>query len=186
MKPTRLSVLVFLLLVLLCAALRVQSFVHGWYNFAPVGALALFGGAVVKSWVGRLALAVLPLLLSDIYLQIFTGTPGFYGLSQAFVYGGMLAVAVLGSAMRKIEPARVLGFAVSGSVLFFLVSNFGYWAEGHNGYTAGGLLKSYVDAVPFYRGTLVGDVLFAALLFGGWALATRSNPVRVPEGTAAR
>jgi len=34
-----------------------------------------------------------------------------------------------------------------------------------------GLIACYVAAVPFFWNTLAGDALYAALLFGGYALA---------------
>ena len=36
--------------------------------------------------------------------------------------------------------------------------------------TLGGLEACYVAAIPFFQNTLAGDLFYAALLFGGFAL----------------
>ncbi|HET7259019.1 MAG TPA: DUF6580 family putative transport protein, partial [Candidatus Acidoferrum sp.] len=42
--------------------------------------------------------------------------------------------------------------------------------------TSAGLLSCYVAGIPFFWNTLAGDVLYASLLFGGFALAERVFP----------
>jgi hypothetical protein len=43
--------------------------------------------------------------------------------------------------------------------------------------TAAGLAACFVAAVPFFQNSLAGDLVFSALLFGGWAIAERSFPL---------
>jgi hypothetical protein len=66
----------------------------------------------------------------------------------------------------------LLGCSLLSSLLFFLVTNFAWWPWSnlyeHNW---AGLLRSYENALPFFRHTLYGDLTFAAVLFGGYALA---------------
>ena len=55
--------------------------------------------------------------------------------------------------------------------------NFGVWAtSGMYPRDLGGLGASYVAAIPFFHNSLAGDLIFCALLFGGWALAERTVP----------
>jgi hypothetical protein len=71
----------------------------------------------------------------------------------------------------------VAGAALGASVLFFLGSNLGVWAGGVlYPRTLAGLAACYIAALPFFGATLLGDLLYAALLFGGLALVERRFP----------
>jgi len=160
-------------LVLMAAAARVVNAEMHLYNFAPVAALGLFCGAVVKDKRYAFLFALLGQFLGDVYFALFTQTQGFYGVSQLFTYAALVAVTVLGIFMRNIKALNVLVYTLGGSLLFFLVSNFGHFMEGWNGYTSGGLVKTYVDALPFYRNSIVGDLIGSTLLFGLYFLLQR-------------
>lgn len=173
MKSRYLSVPVVALLILVAAASRiVNAELHLW-NFAPVAALGLFGGATLRDKRWAYLLPLLAQFASDLYFQLFTSTPGFYDVSQFFVYGGMALVTALGTRMGDPKPVKVAGFALAGSLLFFLVSNFGTFLSGLWGHGFPALVKTYVMAIPFYQATLVGDLLFSALFFGVYALLQR-------------
>jgi hypothetical protein len=45
------------------------------------------------------------------------------------------------------------------------VTNFGVWATGGYPPTFGGLVECYVAAIPFFRNTVVGDLVYVAVLF---------------------
>ena len=149
-------------------------------NFTPIGAMALFGGA----YFGRRALAFAAplgaLLLSDAIL-------GFHS-SMPFVYASVALVVLIGWALAsRATPLRIAGAAIASSVLFFAVTNFGVWLTGGMyPQTLSGLAACYVAAIPFFQNTMAGDLLFSALLFGGFALLEQRVPLlRVPEPRAA-
>lgn len=139
-------------------------------NFTPIGAIALFSGA----YLGRRALAfVAPLaalLLSDLVLGFYHG--------MATVYASTALVAVLGMlALQRRSALRIGGAAVAGSMLFFILTNLGmWWLSGFYPHTWAGLEACYVAAIPFFQNSLAGDLFYAALLFGGFALAERILP----------
>ena len=139
-------------------------------NFTPVGAMALFSGA----YLGRRALAfVAPLaalLLSDLVLGFYHG--------MATVYFSTALIAVLGMlALQHRSALRVGAAAIAGSLLFFVLTNFGmWWFSGFYPHTLIGLGACYVAAIPFFQNTLAGDLFYAGLLFGGFALAERALP----------
>jgi hypothetical protein len=144
-------------------------------NFAPVAAMALFGGACFAD--KRLAFAVplAAMFLSDLVLGFGPLTP--------FVYGSFAATVCLGFWLRsRRTPLTVAGTAVVSSLLFFLVTNFGQWAVqfGHPTplypTTLTGLLECYVMGLPFYQYTLAGDLMYTAVLFGGLALIESGFP----------
>ncbi len=53
--------------------------------------------------------------------------------------------------------------------------------------TVAGLAACYVAAIPFFQNTVAGDLFYAGLLFGGFALLERAVPaLRSSERAAAR
>ena len=139
-------------------------------NFTPIGAMALFSGA----YLGRRSLAfVAPLaamLLSDAVLGFYSG--------MWVTYLAVALITLLGSlALQKRTPVRIGLTAVAGSVLFFVVSNFGTWAlSGMYPHTAAGLAACYVAAIPFFHNALTGDLFYATMLFGGFRFAELLMP----------
>ena len=56
-------------------------------------------------------------------------------------------------------------------MLFYIVTNFGMWLfSGIYPRTLAGLEACYVAAIPFFQNTVAGDLVYTALLFGGFAL----------------
>lgn len=134
-------------------------------NFTPIGAMALFSGA----YLGRRAIAfaapLAAMLLSDAVLGFYSG---FW-----VTYLGVAAIVLIGwLALSCLSILRLGLAALASSAVFFLVSNFGTWAlSGMYSHTASGLAACYVAAIPFFQNTVVGDLFYAALLFGGFRLA---------------
>ena len=145
------------------------------YNFSPVAAMALLGGAVMKDKKLAFLLPLGALLLSDLCFSLFTSTSGFYGFSQLINYAAFALIVGLGMLLiKKIKLRNVVVASLSASVLFFLLSNFGVWAVagGVAPYTAdgAGLLNTYVLGIPFLGNTLIGDLCYSGVLFGAYAL----------------
>lgn len=173
-------------LVAFGAAMRLVP--HPW-NMAPIGAMALFGGAAVPRTRFALAVPLAAMLISDFCLWALRGDTY---VVQPFIYAAFLAYLGLGLLLRRRQPlfngdkrrglldaAAVGGSAVVGSISFFVLTNLGVWLTPLFGYpqTWAGLLDCYVQAVPFFYGTLVGDLFYAALLFGTFALCERRWPL---------
>ena len=138
-------------------------------NLTPVGALGLFGGARLR---GRLAY-VLPLAVmavTDALLAYLKGYPLVHSMTPV-VYGCFLVNVLLGRLLSHTRsPVWIGSAALAGSLQFFLLTNFAFFLTGYYGLTWAGLVECYVKALPFYRGTLAGDVLFTGLFFGLHAL----------------
>ncbi len=135
-------------------------------NATPVMAIALFGGVyLARRWAILLPLAIL--IVSDAII-------GWHG-TMAYTWGAFLLTATLGWWIRlRPNAARILGGALAGSVLFFIITNFGVWAAGTlYPPTMSGLWQCYVAAIPFFRNTLLGDLGYTTALFGTYALASR-------------
>ena len=94
-----------------------------------------------------------------------------------FTWGSILVAGFLGLWVRsRRNYATLLGAGVAHSIFFFLFSNFGVWlVDGHGLYprTAEGLIQCYTLAIPFYRNTLAGNLIYLTLLVGTFEAAFR-------------
>ena len=139
-------------------------------NFAPVGAVSLFAGARMRGWQAYL----LPIALMAVTDPFLHG----YSFATPFVYASFLINVWMGSKLRKTEnPGWIGGAAVIGSVQFFLLTNFAVWvnpAQTLYPHSFAGLATCFVAAIPFFRNTLLSDLAFSAVLFGLYALLTRT------------
>lgn len=167
-------------LILVAALLAVATLgrlasngIHLW-NFAPFGAMGLFCGAVVKNKRNAFLLPLAALLLSDICLQLFTSIKGFYGWGQAFNYGAVMVIVIVGMNLHRINVKRVVAGSLAASAIFFIISNFGVWLFGGGTapytYDPSGLVNTYTLAVPFFGNTILGDLFYCGVLFGGYSL----------------
>ncbi len=78
---------------------------------------------------------------------------------------------------RRRKAVPIAGVTLAGSVLFFVLTNFGVWAMGSlYPKTWEGLVASYVAAISFFHNTLLGDAVYSTALFGGLALAEWGLP----------
>lgn len=156
-----------LVLVLLAAALRIAP--HPW-NFTPVGAMALFSGAVLCDRRLAFFFPLLTLFLGDIFI-------GFHKL-MFVVYASFLVNVAIGQWLCDRRTfARISLATLLGAMQFFLVTNFAVWQFlGGYAHNASGLVLCFTAGIPYFGNTLTGDALYAALLFGGYALAERLFP----------
>jgi len=154
--------------VLAAAAMRLMP--HPW-NFTPVAAMALFAGAQISHRGVAFLLPLAAMLLSDLVIGFHAGMP--------FVYGAFAMIVGLGLLLReRIRPLPLLGASLTASTVFFVVTNLGVWLVGGlYPMTGPGLLAAFTAALPFFAHTLAGDLFYAALLFGAFALLQRSLPM---------
>jgi hypothetical protein len=166
MNKTRFTVLAGMVL-----AAAVSRLIPHPPNFTPIAALALFGGANFASKRAAFLVSLAGLFLSDLVI-------GFYAITPV-VYGGFGLITCLGFWLRRRQTVLRLAIATcGGATLFFALTNFGVWLMGGlYPKTWSGLADCFVAAIPFFRNMLLSDVLYSALLFGGFALAEKRWPV---------
>ena len=155
--------LITAILIILFAAL--SRIIPHPANFAPIAAIALFSGAYLnKKYACVIPIAAM--LLSDIILGFHSG--------MIWVYGSFVIIAFMGLWLKNNKKLlRIAGTTIASSVLFFVVTNFGVWTGGMYGYTFNGLIECYTMAIPFFRNSVAGDVLYVAVMFGLYELVTR-------------
>ena len=75
------------------------------------------------------------------------------------------------------NAGRIAVATVGASVLFFLLTNLGAWiTSGLYPMTFDGLMQAYIAGIPFLQNSLLGNLVFTALLFGGFAALQRTVP----------
>jgi hypothetical protein len=144
-------------------------------NVTPIAAMALFGGAFGAGLLPALLLPLAAMAASDVLMALIGHVDGGWHPTLPFVYASILATVVIGRLVgRRLTAFSIAGGAVAASLLFFVVTNFGTWLVGGiYPLTAEGLSACFVAALPFLRLTLLGDLFYSGLLFGGFALAER-------------
>jgi hypothetical protein len=136
---------------------------HG-ANFEPVAAIALFSGAFLdKRTAPWVPLAVM--MVSDLVIGLHDVVP--------YTWGAFVLIAFIGMYLRERRtPANILAASLLSATVFFAISNFGVWLAWYP-HTADGFAMCYIKAIPFFRNTLAGTVMYSAALFGIYELARR-------------
>ena len=164
---------------------KTQGAVFYPWNFSPLHAIALFTAATMTDWRKAIFIPIAMRVGTDLGIFLVTGdrSLALYDY-QAIVYGGMLLFVVLGVLLRREHSPlslrgasgggerslRIGGAALSGEVLFFLISNFGSWLM-YDTYphTASGLMACYIACIPSFGRSLIGTIVYSGALFGGSA-----------------
>lgn len=161
------KVLVIAGIIIFAAVMRL---VPHYPNFTPIAAIALFGGAHLgRKWLAFF-IPLFALFVSDMII-------GFHGFMIP-VYVSFALVVLLGQLMKNnVRVSTVLGGALASSVLFFLITNFAVWA-GSPFYpqTFAGLMQSYTMAIPFFHSSVLGDLFYSGVFFGGFYLVQQKYP----------
>ena len=170
------------------------------WNFSPLTAVCLFGGAFLAHRRTSFLLPLATLFVSDIAIAVVSGHPewgfpvtpeGAFTMTRfgrwIFTYASFAIAIVLGSLLKgqkaKGLPAKALALGFSFEVVFFLASNFLVWTNFGMSeapiypYTAAGLMTCYSVALPFVTKSLLGTAAFTMLLFSplGVQAATESD-----------
>ncbi len=145
-------------------------------NVSPIAAMALFGGVYFTDKRIAFLLPFLALLLSDFLIGLHD--------TMIYVYGGFALTVAIGFWLKqKMNFTRFTVSVVGSSLLFYLVTNFGAWmSHGMYPMTPEGLMQAYIAGIPFFQNALLGNIVFTALLFGGYIALRRNLAVLSKEG----
>ena len=157
--------------IALAAGSRLIPQEYRFYNFAPVGALCLFGGACFSNRFLAYFIPFAALLISDALI-------GPYGWGMVPVYVAYALIITGGTLVgKKITPLNVLIGSVASSVVFFLLTNFAFfYSESLYPHNWEGIIASYTAGLKFFRYTLESDLFFSLVLFGSFYLAQLRFP----------
>jgi hypothetical protein len=181
---------VIVLMILVAAVLRVLSSGHVLApitNLNPTGAIALFGGCYFRDKLKAYLVPLSVLLLSDVVLMhVFFSkfSTGFLYSGWIWVYAAFALMVMIGHLIKKVNVGSVVLAAIGAAAVHWLVADFGSWLGGCTDITTGGLyphnaqglMKCYILAIPYMKNMLIGNLIYSALLFGGFELLQRRYP----------
>ena len=160
----------------------------GWWNFTAVtGGLLYFGSR--RPW-REMLVPLAALMATDFFLTIAVYHYSFLWQGYVITWVWYVAAMALGSILLRKQTTFARGVAATllGPTGFFLVSNFGVWASGFNGYppNLAGLGACYIAGLPFYRNDLVSTAIVLGVALGVPALVRRMNPAPAQEALAGK
>ena len=122
-------------------------------NFTSLLALSFYIPAVFgKKYI---PVVVIALLFTDLFL-------GFHS-TIIFTSGSVILIGLISNYFNRSITFRIFG-ALTGAVIFFIVSNFGVWLNGSYGYSLNGMLSCYLLAIPFFGFSLLSTLIFSAII----------------------
>lgn len=157
------NIFIYSMLILLAAVSRLLPHPA---NFTPIAAMALVGGVYFEKKYA-LIIPLVALFISDIFIGFHSTVP--------FVYGSFILIGLVGIWLKSHKkPLPILGCTIFSSLLFFVITNFGVWLTGGGWFypkTLEGLIECYVMAIPFFRNSIIGDLIYTTGLFGVFEFA---------------
>lgn len=168
-------------IILLAAASRLIPHPN---NFAPLGAMALFSGYYfTKKW-QAFGITIASWWLADLFLNNIVYSfmfKEFTWVSQSFITVAIALLVILVISklvIKKADVQSILVASILSSIAFFLITNFGtflqYYPQNSNG-----LLAAYTAGIPFFTNTILGDLVYSAIMFGSYFVI--SNRLKMSE-----
>jgi len=159
-----------IILVVLVAA--ISRFLPHPPNFTPIIAMGLFSGFYFKNnKILALLVPIFAMFISDIYF-------GFSTIS-IFVYFALGLIVFIGYFLPNNKCTtsfeNILTGSLSGSIIFFIVSNFGVFLIGYPK-SISGLISCYTAAIPFFANTISSTLIFSTVLFLSYDIIRDSIP----------
>lgn len=146
---------------------------YQWANFTPVGAIALFAGTYFNDKIKAFAMPLLILLLSDVLLGYkYTGSFNPYYSGMVLIYVSFALMVFVGTLIKKVNIVNVLAASLVSVLIHWLLTDIEPWLT-NPAYNKDitGYFQSLVAAIPFERSLLFGNLIFGAVLYGGFELA---------------
>lgn len=169
------------------------------WNFSPLTAVCLFGGAFLADRRMSFLIPLATLFISDLGILAITGRMewAFPTGRWAFTYISFSLAAALGLLLRSAKQRglriRAIASGIAFEVAFFAASNYLVWVttksapEPMYANSLAGLYECYLVGLPFFGKSLLGTTAFTLMLFSplGIRAATESGDESV-TGELAR
>ena len=177
MQKWKLALTEFAIVVLLISVAAAGRLLWHPAQVAPVAAAALFAGFVLRSRWLALAVPILAMAISDVFIGAYN-----YNIMAA-VYAAMCLPVLFSYILKKeVSMPRIVACSLASSVSFFVISNGAEWVFGSlYSLDASGLERCFTMALPFFRNTLIGDLLWTSVLFAIHGLVINRLRVAPPE-----
>ena len=134
-------------------ALSASRFIPHPPNFTSLLALSFYVPAL-------LGIRYLPaLIIAFIFTDFFIG---FHSL-QLFTWGSVIIIGLISKYFCNTLSLRLIG-ALTGALIFFIITNFGVWLNGSYGYNFQGFLACYTLALPFFAYSIISTLIFSVII----------------------
>ena len=146
-------------------------------NFNPLGAIALMGGVLFGRNLLAFLIPVSALFVGDLLLASNNALNQDYLFSASFLtvyasFGIMIALGML--LAKKPSLSSVIGGSLLAAIAFFIVTNAGAWITLPDyPKTSNGLMSAYTAGIPFFRNTLISQVVFSIGIYAVYSFATQ-------------
>lgn len=152
-------------------------------NFSSITAMGLFGAACFTNrwlsffvvffsiWISDLFIN--NIIYAEYYNEFIWFYPGFY-----WQYFAHLITLLIGMCfLNNIKIKNIFFSTVLSTLSFYIISNFGCWL-GSTFYPQNltGLLSCYIAATPFLGNSILGDISYTVILFGGYYILGKKYP----------
>lgn len=151
---------IFLFILLIAVGIAGRMLPHVW-NTTPMLAVILFAsvylGKQYSAWVLFLSMAISDAFLGTYQWQIMLSV--YICLALACFAGGIIK--------NHKGVISIIATPLVLSITFYVVTNWAVWQFSplYN-HTLQGLMDSYTMAIPFFKNSLTGDLVYTALFFG--------------------
>jgi hypothetical protein len=172
------SLLIILAIIIIGFASRFIAVLAGdsWLaNFSAIGALALFSGTYLSGF-SRWLIPLITMWLSDLilnnvfYSQYFEGF-SYFGVPSVYLsFGAIILFAVW--YMKNATWTKVFIGCIAAAIGFFIITNVGVWMNALSPYSKdfAGLITCFEMALPFFRNTLLSNLIYGGIFFGAYEL----------------
>ena len=126
-------------------------------NFTPILAAALFAGFYFKNFILGSFVIIFSMFIGDLYFGLHN--------TMIFVYISLAACVILGTYFKNLGFKEIFIGALTSSIFFYLVTNFGSWLLlDMYEKNLSGLLHSYILAIPFFQNTFLSTLFYLMLI----------------------
>ena len=102
---------------------------------------------------------IFAVLLSFVVTDLIIG----FHSSIFFTWSSIVLIGLISKFFTKNMIISIVG-ALSGAIIFFIITNFGVWTSGVYGYTVEGLLASYIMAIPFFSYSFISTIIYSVII----------------------
>ena len=151
-------------------------------NFSPIAGLAIFGGFMFGKRKEFFLVTILALFVSDFVLNNFVHPEYFPDREGLVIFapymtGVYLSIIIMvlfaRIILKRFNYLKLIITSLGSSLIFYLITNFVYlYSTSMYPHNFAGMIESYIAAVPFFRTSLVSDLIFSIAIFGIYHLVS--------------
>ena len=134
-------------------ALSASRFIPHPPNFTSLLALSFYIPAIFG--IRFIPIVILALFFTDLIIGLHS--------TMFFTIGSVALIGLISKVFNQSILLRLFG-ALTGAVIFFVLTNFGVWASGSYGYTLNGFISCYLLAIPFFGYSIISTFIFSSII----------------------